>query len=315
MHQSVLLNEVIESLGVCPGGIYVDGTVGSGGHAEAILRASSPDGRLIAIDRDVDAVGRSGGRLSVWGERCRIIHSDYGDLKAVVNGMGIAEVNGVLLDLGVSSEQLDTPGRGFSFQSEGPLDMRMDQGQSLTAAQVVNTWPETVLADTFYQYAQETRSRRIARAIVEARSGAPIATTSRLADVVARACGGRTGKIHPATRVFQALRMAVNDEMGILVRGLESGLQVLANGGRMVVISFHSGEDRCVKTCFREHAGRWESLPQGGSAWVGRRPAVKWVHRRVVVASENEREDNPRARSAKLRVVERDDRCGVDPTV
>ncbi len=291
-------------LAVKAGGRYIDGTLGLGGHSEAMLDGSSPDGRVVGVDRDPDALRRAGERLRGYEGRFTAVHGNYADLPMLVD-VALDPVDGILLDLGVSSMQLDDAARGFSFLRDGPLDMRMDPGQGISAADLVNGLSERALADTIYQYGEEPASRRIAAAIVRARSLEPITTTARLAAIVGAAVGGRHGKTHPATRTFQALRMAVNEEIEGLRRGLDGALSLLRKGGRLAVISFHSLEDREVKQCFREHAAREESLPQGGVRQAGRSPLVTWVNKKAVTAGEVEIRANPRARSAKLRVVER----------
>jgi len=303
MHEPVLLNETLEYLAVRPGGIYVDGTLGNGGHTRAILVRLAGAGRVIGIDRDWEALERA--RTVVGDEKgVALVQGSFADVGDIVKGMGIQQIDGLLLDLGVSSEQLETAQRGFSFQHDGPLDMRMDRAQETTAADLVNSLPEAGLRRILGSLGEEKAAGRIARAIVRERSSEPIAGTARLAGIVARAAG-RRGRIHPATRTFQALRMAVNDELGALERGLEEGLALLAPGGRMAVISFHSLEDRAVKTCFRAHEGRLESLQAGGSRRVGKSPAVRRLTRKPVTPTAEELARNPRARSAKLRAVER----------
>jgi len=224
---------------------------------------------------------------------------------AIAASRNIEGVDGVVLDLGMSSDQVDTPERGFSFLHEGPLDMRMDRSRGPTACDLINSLDEPALADILWRLGEEQASRRIARAIVSERQGRPITTTAQLAEIVSRAKGGRFGKIHPATKTFQALRMAVNHELESLQRGLDGALTLVKVGGRIGVISFHSIEDRIVKQTFARHVGRWESLQAGGREWVGEKPAAKWITRKPVTASEMELQENPRARSAKLRVVER----------
>jgi 16S rRNA (cytosine1402-N4)-methyltransferase len=305
LHQPVMKDETMTLLAVKAGGQYIDGTLGLGGHSEAMLEGSSPDGRVLGVDRDPEALRRAGERLRGFGGRFTSIQGNYADLPALAAGPGFDAVDGILLDLGVSSMQLDDAARGFSFLRDGPLDMRMDPGQGVSAADLVNGLSERALADTIYQYGEEPASRRIAAAIVRERAVEPITTTARLAAVVSAAVGGRHGKTHPATRTFQALRMAVNEELEGLRRGLDGALSMLRKGGRLAVISFHSLEDREVKQCFREHAAREESLPQGGVRQAGRSPLVTWVNRKAMTAGEAEVRANPRARSAKLRVVER----------
>ena len=236
-----------------------------------------------------------------------MVKGNFADMVALAETNGLQEVDGILLDLGVSSDQLDTPERGFSFRADGPLDMRMDATQRTSAARLVNTLAEQDLAELLWRLGEEPAARRVARAIVSERERAPIETTARLAALVARVKHGRQGRTDPATRVFQALRIAVNDELDSLTRGLDAALRLLKRGGRMAVISFHSLEDREVKNFFRRHAGRWEAQQAGGQAWVGERPAVGLVARKPVTPSVEECEQNPRARSAKLRVAQRED--------
>jgi 16S rRNA (cytosine1402-N4)-methyltransferase len=279
-HTPVLLVEIVAQLQPRRGALYVDATVGGGGHAAEILRASAPDGQLIGLDRDEEALAASRERLSEWGARVQLVHANFGELEQVLMSVGVTAVDAIVFDLGVSSRQFDEPSRGFSFQREGVLDMRMDRTTGSSARDFINTASETELADVFFRYGEERRSRFIARRIVAAR---PIETTTQLADLI----GPRRGKIHPATRVFQALRIYVNDELENLRRGLAAGTRVLSAGGRLAVISFHSLEDRIVKHYFRETS------------------ALRVVTRKPVIASNEEREENPRARSAKLRVAEK----------
>ena len=305
MHVPVLLAEAVEALGVRAYGKYVDGTAGGGGHAEAIARQLGDKGFLLALDRDLAAVSRVRTRLAGYGARVCVEHGNFADMETIAYSQGLKQVDGILLDLGMSSFQVDEPERGFSFMSDAALDMRMDRTQDLTAAELIRRLDEGALADVFWRYGEEPAARRIARAIVVARVQSPIATTARLASVVERAVGGRRGKIHPATRVFQALRIAVNAELENLEKGLVAALRLLVPGGRLAVISFHSLEDRIVKQKLQAHAGRWENLPAGGRRWLGAWPVVKLVTRRPVVPALAEYEQNPRARSAKLRVAER----------
>lgn len=306
MHLPVMLDEVVEMLNVKTNGRYVDGTLGSGGHSEAVLERLGPAGRLYGIDRDGAALERCDRRLARYGERYNAFRGHYAEMGEFLARAGVAGVDGVLLDLGVSSNQLDEAERGFSFLHSGPLDMRMDQRQLLTGAEIVNSWDESALADLFYQYGEERQSRRVARAIVERRAIEPFTTTGDLAAVIERALGGRRGAAkHPATRCFQAIRMAVNDELDGVERGLEAALSVLNGGGRLVVITFHSLEDRLVKRFMRRHEGREVSLAAGGSKWEGDEPRVKQISRKVIVPAKAECAANPRSRSAKLRVAER----------
>lgn len=304
MHKSVLLAEVVELLDLKRGGSYIDATLGGGGHATAILNGIGPEGRLLGIDRDVEALERTRPTLRDYESQCVLEHGNFADIAKIAVAAGFDSVDGVLMDVGVSSDQLDDSERGFRFSDSGPLDMRMDRTVDTTAADLVNTLSEQELADIFFNNADERNSRRIARVIVEARKKALIMTTAELVEVVLKA-GGRRGRIHPATKVFQALRIAVNDELGALASGLNGGLSLLADGGRMAVISFHSKEDRIVKRFFAEHVGSWESLAEGGSRWCGKEPVMALVNKKPLGPTEEEEKMNRRARSAKLRVGER----------
>jgi 16S rRNA (cytosine1402-N4)-methyltransferase len=310
MHQPVLLKDVLDLMGIRPGGSYIDGTLGGGGHSEAILERAGEGGRLLGLDQDLDAVERVRARLKRFGDRCRMVHGNFADMTRWAAETGFQGVDGVLLDLGVSSFQLDLAERGFSFMHDGPLDMRMDRSASLTAARVVNEWSEERLRQILFEYGEESMARRIAGSIVRERLSAPIVTTLQLAGIVEKAAGGRRGRIHPATKTFQGLRIAVNDELGAVNRGLDAALGLLKPGGRLAVIAFHSLEDRPVKQFMRAHAGRWMSLYTGGREWAGELPPVRILTKRPVVVSEEERESNPRARSAKLRVCERVEQVG-----
>ena len=288
-HVSVLLAETLELLAVRPGGLYVDGTVGLGGHAEAVLRASAPDGRLVGLDRDGETLERARARLAPFGERVRLEQGDYREIPQRLAG---EPADGILLDLGISSVQLDDAERGFSFQAEGPLDMRMDRSSGTTAADVVNRTRESELADILHEYGEEPAARRIARAIVFARERKPLATTTELADVVRRAAGrSRRPGLNPATRTFQALRIRVNRELDGLGEAMERAASCLAPGGRMAVIAFHSLEDRAVKETFR-------ALDRHGFRTLTKKP---------LRPSEDETRRNPRARSARLRALAREE--------
>ena len=270
------------------GGWVIDGTVGMGGHAEAMLERSGADVRLLGLDADPGALEQAGARLGRFSDRVRLTHASFADLEAVAATHGVAEARAILLDLGVSSWQLDTPGRGFSFQRDEPLDMRLDPTRGWTAAELVNQLPEADLARVLHEYGEERYARRIARVIVRRR---PLATTGDLVAAV-RAAVPRPAwprQLHVATRTFQAVRMAVNDEPGALRRALEAGPRLLARGGRLGIISFHSGEDRMVKQTFR-------SLERAGYAQLEPSP---------LTPGDDEVRANPRARSAKLRVLER----------
>ncbi len=305
MHRAVLLDDVMTLLAPRSGGTYVDGTGGSGGHSRAIAERIGPKGRLLVLDRDAQAVERLHESVSKTFPQCVVVKANFAGIAGVARENGIARVDGVLLDLGVSSDQLDAAGRGFSFMQDGPLDMRMDRAQGVTAAALMNRLTEEEIAEILWMYGDEPKSRGIARRIVNERMRNPLTRTGQLADLVVAAYGGRRGKIHPATRTFQALRIAVNGELDALRQGLEGAAGLLAPGGRLAVISFHSLEDRLVKRFFLEHAGRWESKAEGGRTWICREPEMTILTRKPVTASEEECRENPRARSAKLRVAER----------
>ncbi len=301
-----MLNECLDALITDPKGIYVDGTLGNGGHAGEIFKRLEAGGTLIGFDRDIDAIERVKEKLfSSEGKRVELVHDNYAHMAEQLDRLGIDKVDGLLLDLGVSSFQLDVAERGFSFQQDAPIDMRMDQTQGQTAGELVNTAPEAELADLIYRYGEDRASRRIARAIVEARGKNEIRSTLELAAIVERAKGGRKGKkTHPATQTFQALRMAVNDELGGIEQVLETMIERVVDGGRMVILTFHSLEDRMVKQFFGRHVPREESLQQGGVRRIYEEPAVKWIGKKPRTAAEDEMAVNPRSRSAKLRVVE-----------
>lgn len=299
-HRPVLLEETVGALSVRPVGRYVDGTLGRAGHTRAILARG---GVVLGIDRD-DAALADVGALGLDG--LTIAKGNHGNVASIARAHGWDAVDGVLLDLGVSSPQLDEAERGFSFLREGPLDMRMDRSGGETAADLVNGADAERLAEIFRTLGEEPQARRIARALVVAREkGTRFATTTDLADFVERLVG-RHGGHHPATRVFQALRMAVNDELGELTRALDGGLAILKPGGRFAVITFESLSDRIVKRFFAAHVGKMRALQQGGEAWEGDEPKARAVTRKAVVAGAAELELNPRARSAKLRVIERE---------
>lgn len=304
-HTPVMVEAVLTWLAVRPGGVYVDGTVGGGGHASAILAALQGRGRLIGMDKDRAAIARSAERLAAWRDQVVLVHGNYADMRRILSEQGVNEVDGVLLDLGLSSDQLADPSRGFSFSSSGPLDMRMDTSQPMTAADMLASLSEDELADVLRRYGDEPDARRIAHSIVKERNRRLITRTEQVVEIIARAKRRRSRSLHPATQTFQALRIAVNRELENLEKGLEAGLSVLRSGGRMVVISFHSLEDRIVKQTFLAHAGKWESLPQGGRIRQGRDPAVRLLMRKPVRPTADEVVRNPRARSALLRAVER----------
>ncbi len=301
MHQPVLYHEIIHFLKPISPGKYIDATVGAGGHAWGILERSSPAGRLLALDRDPQALELATQRLSEFGSRATLIRASFSRLKEVSLEIGWERVNGILFDLGVSSMQVDTPARGFSFQSEGPLDMRFDPRQSRDAASLVNGLPENELADLIWRYGEERNARRIAKAVCQAR---PLTTTTELAEVILRTVGRRE-KIHPATRTFQALRIAVNEELQAIETALPQALELLAPGGRLAVISFHSLEDRLVKQFFRRESSDCICPPEQPVCTCGHRAALREITRRPVTPNKEEIQENPRARSARLRVAEK----------
>lgn len=286
-----------------PGGRFIDGTVGAGGHAAALLASTEPDGLLLGIDRDPAALAFATRRLSRFGERFIPLLGSYADMDKAAPPLGFTAVDGILLDLGLSSRQLDDAQRGFSFLKEGPLDMRFDPRQGETAADLINNLSAEELAEIFRRYGEEPHSRRIARIVVAAR---PLHTTTGLAEVIERGIGrqGKPGR-HPATRVFQALRIAVNDELAEVERGLRAALSLLKPGGRLAIISFHSLEDRLVKNFIRDAARDCICPPEQPVCTCGRQPELKPVTRKAVKASADEIAANPRSRSARLRVAAR----------
>jgi 16S rRNA (cytosine1402-N4)-methyltransferase len=301
-HIPVLLDEVLEGLSPLPGQRFIDGTLGAGGHTEAILKAVAPHGQVLALDADPSALEIARRRLAAYGDRARFVHSNFAQLAAVARDLDFVPVHGVLLDLGLSSMQLDAVERGFSFQSAGPLDMRYDPNSPTTAADLVNNLAQDELADLIYRFGEERRSRAIARAIVAAR---PLHTTHQLAEVVARAVGGRRGdRLHPATRTFQALRIAVNDELEVLRAALPAATSILAPGGRLAVISFHSLEDRIVKEFFRRESRDCICPPEQPVCTCGHRATLHIITPKPITVTSTEAALNPRARSAKLRVAE-----------
>lgn len=304
VHVPVLYHEVLDFLQPRSRGRYIDGTLGAGGHTAGILEASAPDGQVLAFDRDVEAIRFARERLSHLADRLHIVHASYGAMAELAPAHGFAAVDGVLLDLGLSSRQLEDATRGFSFMQEGPLDMRFDTTQGATAATLINRLPEQALADLFWRYGEERNSRRYARAIIAAR---PLHTTRELAELIEKVAPGpaRRQRIHPATRIFQALRIAVNEELAELEEGLPAAIQLLRAGGRVAVISFHSLEDRYVKNLFRDLARDCICPPRQPICTCDTEPTVKVVTRKVIVPDETEVNANPRSRSARLRVAEK----------
>jgi 16S rRNA (cytosine1402-N4)-methyltransferase len=307
-HAPVLLDEVLEALDPGRGGLFVDCTLGMGGHTEAVLERA-PAARVIGVDRDAESLALAADRLARFGDRFLAVHADYREIARVLAGRAPGErAAGVLADLGISSYQLEEADRGFAFSRDAPLDMRMDRSSGETAADLVNGLPEAELADLIYQYGEEPRSRRIARAICRARAESPEWTTGRLADVVARASGVPRHKqrIHPATRTFQALRIAVNRELEGLDQFIEDAVEALAApGGRIAVIAFHSLEDRIVKQTLRALSGYCTCPPGLPVCRCGAKRLVRVLTRRPITPAGEETEVNPRSRSAKLRVAER----------
>ncbi|MCX7634537.1 MAG: 16S rRNA (cytosine(1402)-N(4))-methyltransferase RsmH [Syntrophales bacterium] len=305
-HTPVLFHEALESLRCRGGGIYVDGTVGGGGHGGGILKASEPDGRLIGIDRDDDALREAGRRLAGYGDRVTLVKGNFADLDYILRILGIDRVDGILLDLGVSNHQLTSPERGFGFSADGPLDMRMDREGSLTAAEIVNTYSQERLETLIREWGEERMARRIARLIVAKRRLAPLRTTGELARIVAEAVGGRRGgAIHPATRTFQALRIAVNGELDNLQRVIPVGTERLKPGGRFTIIAFHSLEDRIVKRGFLSLTGICSCPPGAPVCCCPREGKLRIINRRPIRPGEDEVAANPAARSARLRTAER----------
>ncbi len=302
-HTPVLLEEVIEALAVRPGGRYVDCTVGGGGHTERILEASSPDGEILGVDLDPEALAGARQQLASFGDRITLVEGNFGQLGDICREQGFAPVEGILLDLGLSSLQLEDGPRGFSFQREGPLDMRFSPRQELTAADIVNTYSEERLAKLLWEYGEERLSRRIARRLIDQR---PLRTTTQLAKAVEQAVGRRTrGVIHPATKTFQALRIAVNQELRHLETALVQAHGLLGFGARLVVISYHSLEDRRVKDFLRQEARDCLCPPGVPVCACGHQATLRLVGRGATKPSEAEVAANPRARSARLRVAER----------
>ena len=305
-HVSVLLDECIEALNIRPDGIYVDGTLGGGGHSYHIAEKLTT-GRLIGIDRDPVALAAAGKRLEPFGDRVTLVHSNFCRMAQVLEELEIPGVDGILLDLGVSSPQLDDGARGFSYMADAPLDMRMDSGDALTAHTVVNTWSQEELKRILYDYGEERYAPAIAAAIVRRRETAPIETTLELVDVIRSAmpAAALREKQHPAKRSFQAIRIAVNDELNSVSQAMETMIPKLNPGGRLAVITFHSLEDRIVKSAMAAGAKGCICPPEFPVCVCGRKPQVKLLTRKPIVSGDEELDRNPRARSAKLRVCEK----------
>ncbi len=304
-HVSVLLNECIEALCIKPDGVYVDGTLGLGGHSSEIAKRLTT-GLLIGIDRDETAIGRAGARLAPYGERVRLVHGNFSDVASILDRLGIDAVDGMLFDLGVSSPQLDEAHRGFSYMQDAPLDMRMDGSASLSAHDVVNTWPEDRLKQILYDYGEERYAPRIAAAIVRARQERPVETTLELVEIIRSAmpAAALREKQHPAKRSFQAIRIAVNDELGAVQTMMDTAPDKLRPGGRLAVISFHSLEDRIVKNGIRRREDGCTCPRDFPVCTCGFVQTLRSVSRKPILPSPEEQAANPRARSAKLRVAE-----------
>ena len=305
-HISVLLQECLDGLNIKPDGIYIDGTLGGAGHSSQIAKRLTT-GRLIGIDRDPVALKAAGERLSPYGDRVTLVHSNFCRMAEVVKELGLPGVDGILLDLGVSSPQLDEVSRGFSYMADAPLDMRMNGKDALTAREVVNTWPQEELRRILYTYGEERYAPQIAGAICRKREQAPIQTTLELVDIIRGAMppAALREKQHPAKRSFQAIRIAVNDELGSVEKVMADAIPLLKPEGRLAVITFHSLEDRIVKTAMADAAKGCTCPPNFPVCVCGKKPKVKLISRKPIVASDAELEANPRSRSAKLRVCEK----------
>ena len=302
-HRPVLSAESVYQLMLQEGGTYIDGTTGEGGHSEAILQAEPQVKTLLGIDLDPRSLEMAQSRLAGFGGRFISVHGNYADMAGLSAEQGITSVDGILLDLGFSSRQVENPGYGLSFQTDERLDMRYDPQEPLTAAEIVNTYSERELGQLIRRYGEEPRGMRIARAIIE---GRPVDTTGQLASIIGAVLGRRPGqRVNPATRTFQALRIAVNDELSNVQRGLDAAMGLLAPGGRLVVISYHSLEDRIVKSLFAREAATCVCPPELPVCACGQIPRLKIINRRVIKPSDDEVQFNPRSRSAKLRAAQR----------
>lgn len=305
-HVSVLLQECIDGLNIKPDGIYLDGTLGGAGHSSEIVKRLTT-GRLIGVDRDPVALKAAGERLEKLGGNVTLVHNNFENLDAILDSLGIDKIDGILCDLGVSSPQLDDGSRGFSYMVDAPLDMRMNREDALTAYTVVNTWPREELRRIFFAYGEERYAPLIAAAIERRREEKPIETTLELAELIKSAMPAKAlkEKQHPAKRVFQAIRIAVNDELGAVERLMKAAPNRLNQGGRLCIISFHSLEDRIVKVAMQDAAKGCTCPPEFPVCVCGKKPQMKLITRKPVISQAEELEDNPRARSAKLRVAEK----------
>lgn len=306
-HTPVLLQEVLTLLQPSRGGVFVDGTLGGGGHAEAVLRQLPPSGKLIGIDRDTEALAAASARLADYGERFTALHGNFFEMQTLLAEIGIAQVDGILLDLGVSSYQLDTPERGFSYHNDAPLDMRMDKGAALTARDVVNTYSEEALTRILFAYGEERFAKRIAERIVNIRKENPIESTAQLADLVKSAIPGkfRNEPQHPARRTFQAVRIEVNGELDGLREAVQHAHDLLQTGGRLCIITFHSLEDRIVKQAFRTFERPCTCPPSAPVCICGKVPTVRILTKKPLTCSQEEAAANSRSLCAKLRCIEK----------
>lgn len=306
VHKSVLLEECIEGLNIRPDGIYLDGTLGGAGHSSQIVQRLTT-GRLIGVDRDTVALEAAGKRLAPWMDRVTLVHSNFKEIDQILDQLGIDKIDGMLFDLGVSSPQLDDGERGFSYMADAPLDMRMNREDRLTAYEVVNLWSREELRRILYDYGEERYASQIAAVIDRKRENAPIETTLQLVDVIRSALPPQAlrEKQHPAKRTFQAIRIAVNDELGSVREMMDAAIPRLRKGGRLAVITFHSLEDRIVKTSMVAASKGCTCPPDFPVCVCGKKPQVKLITRKPIVSGQKELDDNPRARSAKLRVCEK----------
>lgn len=303
-HIPVLYNETIDNLVINPDGIYIDCTLGGGGHSEGILKKLSDKGRLVAIDQDEQAIAFSKKRLEKYSSKLTIVKNNFSNIDIVAYGSGVDKADGILMDIGVSSTQLDEAERGFSYRFDAPLDMRMDKSSKFSAYNLVNEYSEEEISKLIYEYGEERHARKIARYIVEARKIKPIATTFELSDIVKRAAGPSKNK-HPAKKTFQAIRIAVNRELDVLIEAIDKAVALLKKGGRLGIITFHSLEDRIVKQRFKELERGCTCPPDIPMCICGKKPLLKIITKKPLTAEKAELEDNNRAHSAKLRIVER----------
>ncbi len=306
-HKSVLLDECIKGLNIKPDGIYIDGTAGGGGHSYEIAARLTKGGKLYALDRDKEAVAAATERLKPFADRAKVINANFSEIAHVARELNLPRLDGILMDIGVSSYQLDNPERGFSYNHDAPLDMRMSRQQETSAFTVINEYTEFEIAEIIWKYGEERWAKRIAQFIAEARKNNSIETTFELNEIIKKAvpAGARRDGPHPSKRTFQAIRIAVNNELGELETALNDGIDLLSEGGRFAVISFHSLEDRIVKNIFAGKVKGCVCPPELPVCICGKKPTLKLVNRKPIEAGKEELEENPRSRSAKLRVAER----------